>query len=598
MGAFFLAMTRGGALPSIAPGARAAIARRLQDRSPSPVQTEESDRLLHMRCGQDASCLVSDGVLVLADGRPAIAGTGDSAVPAIVREVARGAMPDLSAVDGSFALCCVRGHRGDATLIRDRFGSRPLVWHDQADCFFAASEVSMLIAAGITAHIDPTVLPEALRYRWVLGASHLLSPFHQVPAAHLTRVAPGGIVETRRYWSIPFVPEQNSPGALDRFVDHTHDAMRRAVLELASHGERVAILLSGGVDSSIIAAVAQEVVPGCKAYVGRLPDGLNNEMERATQVAAHLGMECRIVDVVAPDGEEAVRRMVERLGELPRHPNNLVLEQLYARIGGDADIVLHGDGAEMMFGLADARVVESFRRKQRYLRPVPWLLRRAAARQLDPLPWGRAARLARVLAADPVTFAATLDRIGYTVPVARTLPAATSSRDEPFLPFHHFDEFERFDDALQAYQADTTLIASLVRHDRLAQSHGLVAFSPFLSGAMIDVACRLPRELRYTEFSKPVLRALCDRYFPPHVARWPKMGFEVPWHAWLARLDLSGLTRRAGARLLPPGFLREALRARDVEALWSALVLTLLVESHGVHVSGEDSIDSSSAIVR
>jgi hypothetical protein len=119
-----------------------------------------------------------------------------------------------------------------------------------------------------------------------------------------------------------------------------------------------------------------------------------------------------------------------------------------------------------------------------------------------------------------------------------------------------------------------------------------VAFSPFLSGAMIDVASGLPRELRYTEFSKPVLRALRDRYFPPHVARWPKMGFGVPWHAWLARLDLSALTRRAGAQLLPPGFLRAALRARDVEALWSALVLTLLMESHGVHLSSEDSVDA------
>src|ERR1035437_4562435 len=214
MGAFFLAMTRSGAPQSIAPGARKAIARCLQDRSPSPVQTEEADGVLHLGSGRDAVSRVSDGVLVLADGRPVIAGSGASAMPAIVREVARGAMPDLSMVDGSFALCCVRGDRGDATLIRDRFGSRPLVWHDQGDCFFAASEVSMLIAAGITASVDPTVLPEALRYRWVLGASHLLSPFHQAPAAHLTRVAPDGIVETRRYWSIPFVPEQNSPSAL------------------------------------------------------------------------------------------------------------------------------------------------------------------------------------------------------------------------------------------------------------------------------------------------------------------------------------------------------------------------------------------------
>jgi asparagine synthase (glutamine-hydrolysing) len=419
-----------------------------------------------------------------------------------------------------------------------------------------------------------------------------LSPFRQVPAAHFTRVEPGGIVETRRYWRIPFAPEQNSPGALGRFADLTHDAMRRAILDVAPHGERVAILLSGGVDSSVIAAVAQEVVPGCKAYVARLPDGSNVELERATQVAAHLGMECRIVDVLAPEGERAVRRMVERLGELPRHPNNLVLEQLYARIGGDADVVLHGDAAEMMFGLADSRVVDSFRRKQRFFRRVPRLLRRAAAGVLRPLPWRRAARLARVLDADPVTFAATLDRIGYSTPVARTLRPAPSRQDEPYLPYHHFDEYPNFGDALQAYEADTTLIASLIRHDRLAQRHGLVAFSPFLSGAMVDVACLLPRELRYTEFSKPVLRTLCDRYFPPHVARWPKMGFEVPWHAWLARLDLADLPRRAGARLLPPGFLRAALRSRDMEALWSALVLTLLVESHGVRVAGEDPVQS------
>jgi asparagine synthase (glutamine-hydrolysing) len=379
---------------------------------------------------------------------------------------------------------------------------------------------------------------------------------------------------------MPFAPEPADRGAMEHFRDRTRSALQVAIADVAEGRRDVGVLLSGGVDSSVLAAVARETVGRCVGFVGKIQGSQNTEMERALIVARHLGIECHVVDVPAPLVEPELRSMVRRIEEPPRHPNNFVLARLLKFAAGEVDLVLQGDGAEMLFGLADSRRVARFRRKHAVVVGVPRALRRRAAQFLERRDESLAWRLAHVLDWDATTYAANLDAITYTRPVQRALQRALAAA--AYLPLEHFAEHQQFDDALQAYQAYTFLMPSLVRHDRLAQPLGLRSESPFLRNPVSDLACRIPRELRFVAGSKPVLRALCDHYLPAEVSHWPKLGFPVPWQDWVREAFPRADALAAAARFLPRGFLSSAFEMGDVEALWTAASLAMLVEEFNV----------------
>jgi asparagine synthase (glutamine-hydrolysing) len=527
--------------------------------------------------------------VAIADGRPLLPGLPAVGHTRLLLEAVTGrwradgpAM--LPALDGSFSLFLLDAGRGELTLVRDRFGSRPLFWARWAGGVFAASECKVLAALGIPLRLSAEVLDEVLVGRWVLGESHLLAPLQQVPVASWITLRPGEPTSpSRRYWRLPFEPENDAAGDLAHFSLRTRDTLCQSISNIAAGRNEIGVLLSGGVDSSVIAAATREVVGRCVGIVGRLPEGSNLELERALTVARHLGIECRVVDVVPPAFETEVRDLVRRVEEPPRHPNNLVLRQLLQHAASEVDLVLHGDGAEMLFGLADVKRVARFRRKRAVLSRIPARVRRAAADSLRRLDAVWAMRLARVLSWHTITYAAMLDAIGYAPSVQRHLWQYCKEYPPDFLPLEHFSAYGDFSSALQAYQAHTFLTPSLLRHDRLAQPLALSVESPFLRAPIVDFACRLPLRLRYTDGPKPVLRALCDHYLPPEVSRWPKLGFPVRWQDWLMRAGAGlPIARPPACDVLPAGFVAAAQEAGDFEALWTALTLQILAEEFGV----------------
>ena len=561
---------------------RSAVRAAMKERRPGTLKEFGSGSWLCLVGGDDGAGFENSDTFLAADGEPTVTHSAGSdpmgtSLGTLAQAWRAGGQALLPALDGSFALLILDRLAGRLTLVRDRFGSRPLHWVAWGGGIFAASECKILACLGIPLRIARPVLEEVLVCRWILGESHLLSPIKQVPAASAVTVRVGENASVKKYWRLPFAPERGGAHGLTHFRDLTRGALRESISEAARGRGKVGILLSGGVDSSVIAGVAREAVGQCVGFVGRIPDTSNVETARALAVARHLDIECQVVDVSPPAFGDDLRAMVRRIEQPPRHPNNFVLQQLYERAASEVDLVLHGDGAEMLFGLSDVKRVARFRRKRAAVAPMPAALRKVMGRALRSMEDGRAERLARVLTWDATAYAAMLDAIIYSIPVQRSLRHLLEGGAPQFLPTEHFTEHEDFSDALQAYQAFTFLVVSLLRHDRLAQPLGIVAESPFLRSPVVDVACRLPYALRYTDGPKPALRALCDFYLPPEVSRWPKMGFPVPWQTWMARSlpDPTPLAEHLST-VLPPGFLEGAVAARDAEAMWTAATLGIL----------------------
>jgi asparagine synthase (glutamine-hydrolysing) len=475
----------------------------------------------------------------------------------------------------------------ELTLVRDPFGSRPLLWAWWQGSVFAASECKVLAALGLPLSISKEALGEVLVYRWITGNQHLLDPLRQVPQASMVKVREGPIVEEQRYWRFPFAPEENGIGAMNRYRDLAGEALQESIADVAGRRESVGVLLSGGVDSSVIAALTRKTVGRCVGFAARIPDSPNIELDRALLVARHLGIECQVVDVPRPRYGEDLRAMVRRVEEPPRHPNNVVLEALFQRASSEVDLVLHGEGAEMVFGLGDTKTVERFQRKHEVITHLPAPLRSSLAGWLQTTESSLAERLARVLLLDPITYGVLIDRIRYSIPVHRTLRHLLEGPSFPgFLPLDHFEAHAEYSDALQAFQAHTYLTPTLLRYDRLAGPLGITCESPFLRKPVVGFGCRIPRNLRFTHASRPILRSLCDLHFPRELSSWPKLGFPVPWEVWLkqARLPVP-LPDEKIAGILPHGFQETAVAEGDAEAIWTAATLSVLMEEFGVNGS-------------
>lgn len=496
----------------------------------------------------------------------------------------------LREIYGEFSLFFSDRRSGRIVLARDRFGTHPLYYMVMPKGLVASSECKCLIPFIKAPDLYPPAVLEAIRFRWVVGENHIVWPIKQVMSAGAVQFEnKGDDFSCHRYWRIPFQPEDHTTKSLNEYSDELHAAFNDFFKNRQLNGKKVGILLSGGVDSSVVAAVAQQECPKAVAYTGYIPGDSNEEARRAELVAKRLSLPCKVVDINPAKFEEDLRLIVRRIEALPRNPNNLVLMQLYNKMAEDGiEVVLTGDGAEMLFGLADTQRISRFDKKRKFVRKFgSYALLKFFRTFIERLDNHLARRLARVLRQDTFEYALTLDEISYCTAVKKILIEETAdwSLDCQFPMKKSFNQYSDFEQGLQAYQAYTTLQSSLVRHDRIAQPLGLESISPFLSEELVTIACRLPKAMKYTNRSRPVLKNLCDRIVHPDVSKWPKLGFPVPWRSWIdGPLSVyigEACDYRILQSFLPTGFVEQAFKCFDYEALWSIMTLRILCEELG-----------------
>lgn len=444
----------------------------------------------------------------------------------------------IESSQGAFAVLEFDCAHGQLHVARDRFGAVPVYLLDTPELTAISTRRACLLPLAENLGVDPEALLEAIRFRWITGRSTLHRGISQLlPGEAITIGSLAGELQ-RRTWA-PLQFSADGPADLRQQTSLLREAMLGAISDLIGSAKRPAILLSGGVDSSVIAALAREVRPDVRCFIARLSGDGVEELRRARFVAELLGLPLEEVEFDTSRLLDDFHRVLDLLEEPPRNPNNLVLVQLYEAMGWrGVDCALNGDGAEMLLGLADTRRVERFSRKQRASLFLPGALRSRIASMLRatniPVAW----RISRILDMTPREFALALDEIDYPLPLRRILSEwggalyleKSCPRADLFRETHASADF---DDALHAFQCATTLLSTQRRHECIARAVGIESITPFVHTRVLEVARQLPRELRYTDRSRPVLKQLCDELVHPDVARWEKLGFSVPWAAWL-----------------------------------------------------------------
>lgn len=394
-------------------------------------------------------------------------------------------------------------NRDTLFLARDRLGIKPLYYSETLGAFrFASTPQALLAAGGVDTSIDPVALHHLFTLHAVVPAPRTI--FNGVrklaPGTTLTVNARGELLH-RRYWSLraqrPAVPRTEA-----EWTEAIHESLRQAVkkrIEIAD--VKVGVLLSGGLDSSLLVALlAEQGVPDLMTFsVGfeDQPEERGSEFEYSDPVAAMYGT--RHHKYLIPNAE-VLRRLPEAVGQMsePMFAQDAVAFYLLAeQVSQTVKVVQSGQGADEVFG------------------GYFWYPRMAAEAQGSALERFRKHYFDR----DHDEYLEMVQPAYHGPDYTGELVAAHLA--EPFA-----DEFID-----QVLRMDTTMLITddpVKRVDNMTMAWGLEARVPFLDHQLVELAASMPPELKLASEGKHVLKQIARGRIPDAVIDRKKGYFPMP----------------------------------------------------------------------
>ncbi len=481
----------------------------------------------------------------------------------------------LDRLIGMFALAIWDPGRGRLFLARDRLGKKPLYyWHDGTRLAFASEIKALLALPEIAASVSPNpcAVSDFLSLGYILGPKTAFSNIHRLPPAHCAHFDPrSGHLETSEYWRLEefYLTERlgSGPGVQDEFLGLVEDAVR---LRLRSDVP-VGIFLSGGVDSSAIAALVSKVRPqgGAQAFCVGFNEAGYDESIHAAHVAEHLGIPLTRLEQPLPEAD-LVRRLVWHCDEPFADTSMMPTYVLNRAARRHVTVALTGDGAdELLAGYPTYRADQLYHLTRHLPEALTGALSRAAERWLKPryrkVGWDYKLRQYLRCHGNSRERAHYAWREVYSEAEKRTLMGADLSR-----ACAGYDPFDSFADAFAKVRGAPFLDRSLfvdaktwladdilVKADRMSMAASLEVRSPFLDHRVVEFCARLPVCAKMTlRRQKAMLKTAMEPSLPAAILDRRKSGFNAPTRALSCdRLDAGRL-----APLFRPEFRLDATR--------------------------------------
>lgn len=496
---------------------------------------------------------------------PSMTWRGTSDTETLLQGYARWGHEVVNHLNGMFAFAIYDAGRTELFVARDRLGIKPLYFTVDEAGLRAASEVRMLIdgpqtitAKSISGYLQWGACPER---------NLLYSNIQVLAAGHALTIGPEGQVKTWRYWP-----------SRERFASSTPDVVRdlrglieKAVDEHLLSDVPVASFLSGGIDSSIVTAIAaQKLEKKLQTFSVGFDIAEFDETAIAQKIADRYGTEHHRIQLSEEEVIHSVTEAVEKL-DLPSVDaiNTYIVSRAVAAHG--VKVALSGLGGDELFGgYPSFRDVPRLKLIARLPRPFRRLLGAAA---------GFGDRLADLPATTDAGELARWRRRFFTDDMIRRAghPLSSAKIERPVeLP----DDFARISWAeLKGYMRRMLLRDA----DQMSMAVSLELRVPFLDHELVEYVLGLPAAVK-KRFSgvKGLLVEACRDLLPASVYERPKAGFVLPMKAWmrgpLASFVSEGLDETVSRALLPAAFVEEMKDAFQRDRLhwtrpWSIVVL-------------------------
>ena len=502
---------------------------------------------------------------------------------------------------GMFAFALWDNERRSLTFVRDRLGKKPLYLGWMGGQLVFGSELKALaVHPGFSAEVNRDAMALFLLHQYVPAPHSIWHGIFKLPPGTSLTMTETDLKRGRDllelvepYWLIRDIAER---GARDELVIDQQGAIERAdeLLKLAVNERMIAdvplgTFLSGGIDSSLVAALMQEnAAKPIRTFTVGFNEEEFSEAEQASKVARHLGTDHTEFLLTPEETLDVVLDLPDIYDEPFADPSQVPTYHVAKLARGDVTVCLSGDGGDEVFG-GYGRYQMAASLDRRFGR-MPSPLRQLTATMLcalSPASWdsmfsalpagaGLPHGLKGGLSGDRLHKLAGLMRITdpdarYAAMVTMQTHAIGAAIDggslQPPMGDVERPHIDSYLHRMMYYDTVTYLPDGiLVKVDRASMSVGLEVRSPLLDHRLIEFAWRLPADykLRGTQ-GKWLLRQLFERHLPASLADRPKQGFSVPISDWLR-----GPLRDWAEALIEPGRLsREGFLDPDyVQQKW------------------------------
>ncbi len=475
----------------------------------------------------------------------------------------------LDVLNGMFAIALWDTRSKKLILARDRFGEKPLYYGIFNDKLYFASEPKVLLAhPEINPNINLEALQHYLSYDYVPAPLSIFEGIYKLPAAHKL-IWKNGEFETSRYWNLSFQKDEKKP-SINEASEKLRELLSESVKLRLISDVPLGVLLSGGVDSSAVAAyAAQHSTQKVKTFSIGFEEDSFDESKYAREVATHLGTEHFEERLSVETAGNLITEIGNWLDE-PLSDGSLLPTFLLSRfVRKHVTVALGGDGGDEIFA------------------GYPMYYGHKMAKVYDAIP-----RFVRSGVIEPIVnnLAVSTDNLSFDYKAKRFVSSANYDQVER----HHswFGSFSKEEKQkllgknlksaiknLDVYESARKLLINcdaedeieqmqyldmnfylaediLTKVDRASMAVSLEVRAPFLDHHVAEYAASLPLEYKLRgKTTKYILKKAVNDLLPKSIAKRPKKGFGIPIAKWL-KGDLNPLLHDmlSSERLIRQGF--------------------------------------------
>ena len=493
----------------------------------------------------------------------------------------------LKRLQGMFAFCLVDQKKNVAILARDAAGEKPLYYYMDSGRLIFSSEIKMFHAfPDLDLAIDIESVKAFFALQYIPGPHTIYTHIRKLPAGHMLEIS----LDTWKaretsFWS--FKETHLSPSTPEEIDALLSESVRyRLIADV-----EVGLLLSGGIDSALLASYAHRNGSKLRVFTARFDEENLDELKYARQVADYLGLQ-QIVITGGQVTPEIFDKVIFHGDELLADPACIPTFLLSQEISRHVKVVLSGEGADELFWGYDTyrleRIWHPFSSLRSAFSRIPGFQELIGAWEVSGQVPAGITRLGKVLSAYYDIGAARWTTVFADHTVKDLVPANDYRQSAIYLQEmeQSIHRLVRSMDTYNASLAGDLLYwlpdDLLMKVDRMTMAHSVEARAPFLAPDLILKAQSLPKKHKLNrKYGKFVLRKLVESHFPGAIGEslaWRKKhGFEVPVSSWL-RNQLRDVVedRLSPTKLAKSGYLDVALATKIKNSFYSSPIDTPL----------------------
>ncbi len=442
--------------------------------------------------------------------------------------------------NGMFAIALYDREAQELYLVRDRIGKKPLYyWYEEENLVFASELKPIMQCPGFAARIETRVLPRYLFQQYINAPESIYRNVYKLEPGTALRFSQGQIKKWK-YWSVRRAYHEAQADPIKDYQEakaQLKELLRKSVRARMIADVPLGAFLSGGYDSSLVTAIAQECSGSpVKTFSIGFHEERYNEAKYARAVAEYLGTDHTELYIDEQDMFDLVDS-IPRYYDEPFADSSQIATMLVSGLAREhVTVALSGDGGDEFF--CGYNIYENVRLAQRLD------MLGAAVHGVCGLPGFKQARLESRLPFKVRVIAGNRERESKTQFGADNYPVVARAmvkrqKEQEDLSVHYLVEsgyrIQDWQIRRMLLDMDTYLPGDILcKVDRASMKYSLEARCPILDKDVMELSYRIPHAFKYADGDKKhILKDIAYDYIPRELLDRPKVGFGVPLDAWL-----------------------------------------------------------------